>query len=145
MEKTTSDGISAKDWGILGDLAADLVNEESHDKWEVIRKKILIYLNRLTKKYGNKASILATKADYVNSILMREKLLLLAYEIIEDTDLKNKTLISSSLAELYIADQKNYTKGQYWLNLLEINLKIHFDKYENMTFEKLRDELQNAH
>ena len=142
MSNTTSDGISLSDWDKLGDLAADLANEESDIQCEAIRKKILIYLNGLTKKYGNRASIFATKSDYVKPLLMKERLLLFSYDLTEDGDLKNKTMISSSLADLYIDEQENYAKGHHWLDVLEENLKNYFDKHENSNFERLKVELQ---
>jgi hypothetical protein len=73
-------------------------------------------LDQLDVKYGARPSLLATRADYIESTEAREELLLAAYsEAGRISDDANRELIAHSLAELYIERVPNFDEGAKWL------------------------------
>lgn len=130
MENLTFDGIKVCDWKKLELLVQNFVDAVDDTEEEKTRLKVIRYINKLHKKYGDKSSILATKADYVKRIPLQKKLLELAYEIAENNkDYKNLVLISSSLIDLYeeILDENGI---RFWINKLSVNLKKYPDSVE---------------
>jgi hypothetical protein len=90
--------------------------------------RLLSLLDTLQEKYGPLPSLLATRADYVDSPEDREYLLLRAYDearILED--LKNLLEISESLASFYIEHRSDYRNGEHWLRKLEEHLQLFHD------------------
>ncbi len=95
----TSDGISAKDWDVVHDLAVDVVNAPDQDR-PSLRRRLLEDLDRLEVTYGALPSILATRADYLDDEdPRREELLLQAYALAESRhDTMNLLDVAHSLA-----------------------------------------------
>lgn len=139
----TSDGISLADWDAVRILATGCVNAVvdglENEKSAALRKKMLRLLNRLSMKYGDKPSILATKADYVVSNKKRVNLLEDAFSLAEKMgDHKNMTLISSSLAEFYVEDMGDLRNGRAWLDRLANALLDYPDSMEQSVYERIK-------
>src|SRR5262245_6166149 len=96
IKNMTSDGISTEDWEVVRDYAAKIANAvcaEDEPTSDILTEKLLRYLECLIIKYGTRASILATKADYAKDTGQRQHLLERAYEIARQSDDKpNLTL-----------------------------------------------------
>lgn len=111
----------------------------SIEKTENLRKKILNKINGFIKIYPHSVDLLATKADYLRRLSQRETCLLKAYSMAKRLkDLKNQTLIASSLAVFYIDDLENYDEGNIWLLKLKDALLSYFDEEEQKTFDELK-------
>jgi hypothetical protein len=73
-------------------------------------------LDELEQRYGPKPSLLATRADYVESTEERERLLLAAFTEAERTsDERNGELSAGSLAQFYIEEVQDLDQGAKWL------------------------------
>src|SRR4051812_26580119 len=129
MAKGTSDGISAKDWDRIVGYATKYASASgSRSKAETIRRQTLRALNTLRRRYGLRASIEATKAEYVKRSATRESLLIRGFEIAKRRkDFRNKTLIASSLVEFYLAEKSDNVSCARWANELERCLSDFFD------------------
>ena len=117
----TSDGIDGADWDRVHELAVDVVNcsaAEDHAGGARARAFLIALLDQLDEKYGPRPSLLATRADYVDSSDQREQLLLSAYaeadRIADDT---NRELIADSLTHYYIEEVPNLDEGARWLGI----------------------------
>ena len=137
----TSDGILLSDWDVVKAVATDYANavvDENHKYMALSRRKMLRLLNRMSKKYGERPSILAIKADYVASYRRREDLLELAYALAQQiSDFQNITLVSSSLAEFYVEEMPSEGKGKLWVGRLRRALQDHFDQSEQEVYKRL--------
>ena len=102
-------------------------------------------LKRLSKKYGPKASLYATKADYIGRPRLREKYLLKAYATTRPDDLQNKNLIAESLATFYIEEQPNSALGRHWLTQLKVDLANYPDDDAQEEMQQLEQTLIRAH
>jgi hypothetical protein len=130
INTVTSDGISTDDWRLVHELALEVVNLSAAG--DITSRdaavRLLSLLDTLEEKYGPLPSLLATRADYVDSLEDREYLLLKAYDqarILED--LKNLVEISESLASFHIEDRSDYRNGAHWLRMLEEHLRLFHD------------------
>jgi hypothetical protein len=117
----TSDGISGEDWSDVHELAVQIVNHsaaEDHTAEARARKSLIAFLDRLDQKYGKRPSLLATRADYVESPSERERLLLRAFSEAERIkDSENRLLVAESLASLYLEELRNLDEGAKWLGV----------------------------
>ena len=115
----TSDGIDDADWSQVHELALDVANSSTavEDANAVrARESLFALLDQLDRKYGPKPSLLATRADYVDSLESRDDLLHIAYGEAERTgDGTNLILVAHSLAEFYIEEVPNLEQGAAWL------------------------------
>ena len=115
----TSDGIAQLDWDRVHELAVEIVNCSANDDDDAgsrARLALFVLLDELDQKYGRKPSLLATRADYVESSEQKEWLLRLAYtesERIADTE--NQQLIVHSLASFYIEESPDASEATKWL------------------------------
>ena len=104
---------------------------------------MLASLERLETKFGRLPSILSTRADYVDDLAIKEALFIEAYEgAARSGDELNQLLTAHSLAELYIDDHRNASKGRVWLTTLRVHIAeldepdAQFDKdYSRMALE----------
>jgi hypothetical protein len=117
----TSDGISTEDWNEVHELAVEIVNHSAAEDPTAearARASLIALLDRLEQKYGQRPSLLATRADYVESPTERERLLLRAFseaDRIKDND--NRLLVAESLASLYLEQLHNLDEGAKWLGV----------------------------
>lgn len=144
MADRTPDGILKCDWNQLQELVTDYVNDElgsDASEEESIRSSILNYIDMLLSKYGKLPSLLATRADYVRTDREAVQLLEEAYQISENLgDCRNKTFISSSLAESYYTKIKDAEKGVYWTDKLSVDLEFYYDEDEYEVWQELKGE-----
>ena len=137
----TSDGIETADWDRVHELALDIVNASlaGDDAAEAgARTLLLSVLDEFDRKYGRKASLLATRADYVESSEDRERLFLAAYEEAERIgDDTNRGLIAHSLAEFYLDEIKDAERGTTWLGLWRDHLGVEPDEYDREELSRL--------
>ena len=140
-----TDGISKADWRAIKRIAAAIANATSRDDERAAvhgTSKLLGLLERLEHKYGRNASLLATKADYVESNRERIKLLLQAYTIaLRGEDKLNVVLICSSLTELYLEKKGHFAEVEKWLARLEQSVGAHPDDEERRMLSCLRRRL----
>ena len=117
----TSDGISTEDWNDVHELAVKIVNHcfaENHTAEARARASLMALLDRLDRKYGQRPSLLATRADYVESADECERLLLMAFSEAERiNDAENRMLVAHSLASLYIEELRQLDEGAKWLDV----------------------------
>ena len=115
----TSDGIAVAVWDRVHELVVDVVNASvSEDKAAEVRARASLFmlLDQLDDKYGPKPSLLATRADYVETSEHREALLRLAYaEAARGNDQKNIILVAQSLTEFYLEEDGDFDQGATWL------------------------------
>ena len=120
----TPDGITSADWDrvhelalwVLASLSDPEAEKESH-------RELLQYLDTLEAKYGPRPSILATRADFVDSDESTEQLLHRAYHLaVATSDHTNKMYIAHSLAQFYIEQQVDIVRGRKWLERLDAHL-----------------------
>lgn len=113
----TSDGISSEDWNQVHELAVELVNAPD-DESEPVRQRLFECLRRLTAKYGELPSILATHADYVDDPRESERLFLRAFDIAQARgDRAYIREISLSLADLYVNTLRDAADATRWLEV----------------------------
>jgi hypothetical protein len=114
-------GIDGADWDHIHELAVDMVNcvgSEDQEREVRTRTALLTLLDRLDEKYGIKPSLLATRADYVDSAEEKERLLTSAYSEAERiADEFNRQLIAHSLAAFYIETAATPDEGARWLGV----------------------------
>ncbi|MBX3669934.1 MAG: hypothetical protein KF778_16150 [Rhodocyclaceae bacterium] len=138
----TPDGILLSDWESVKELAAEYANAivlSPNDKSATkLRKRMLRLLNRMSSKYGDRPSILATKADYLSSDRRRAGVLEKAFAMAKQMhDHRNMTWISSSLAELYAEDIPDPSKEMLWIDRLGKALVNCPDETEQAVYERL--------
>jgi hypothetical protein len=113
----TSDGISGEDWDMVHTLALAVVNAATDAEDQQARRALFEYLRHLKTRYGDKPSILATEADFVEVASHSEELLLRAFELAEAlSDTPNLMEISLSLASLYTTQVIDRVHARYWLD-----------------------------
>jgi|TARA_B100001093_G_C26690405_1_gene954556 hypothetical protein len=150
MKELTPDGILIEEWDVVTSISASIVNNivDSDDSKieQALLKSLFSYLDYLELKYGKKASILATRADYEDDVSIKESLLLGAYDVASsDNDSRNKTFVSSSLAEFYIDENENenFESGEKWVGILEANLAIYHDEGEEQLLLELKQTISS--
>lgn len=138
----TPDGISDKDWDRVKAAACDIANAACQDDDALVSKhnrRIHRLLNRLRAKYGDRPSILATKADY--TVHPRKSLTLLtrAYALARDRrDEWNLLFVASSIAQLYIEELADSRRGRLWLARFQRHLADRPDRFERKELHRLR-------
>jgi len=136
------DGISQRDWTTILELGVGIANAAMVDNDTLVTSltlEILNHLNELERKYGKQISILATKADYIESANERISLYLQAWNIAKErSDNANLVLISSSLAELYIEDFYDFDEGKKWLTEFEVALGNCWNDDDYADLQRLR-------
>lgn len=136
----TSDGIPLLEWQVIRQLAEEYaaLTERGDKAADRVRRRLLRYLDRLVEKYGELPSILATKSDYLLRSSRRESLLIRAYELARRRkDTKNLTLVSASLAELYIEELNDTVNGRVWIARLKKALTNYPDAAEGRLLRRL--------
>ena len=137
----TSDGISRDDWNIIHVLAVEIANaamaEDSIAEADA-RSKMLDHLALLADQYGNKPSILATRADYIDNPAEQVALLEKAYSLaVELADYPNMTLIAHSLSVVLIETLGDIDAGRESLMRLKSCLAQYSEEYEAGDYGRL--------
>jgi hypothetical protein len=144
----TPDGISTEDWSEVHELAVEVVSlsaDGDEPASSAARRRLLALLDDLSKQYGPLPSLLATRADYVEDDGAREYWLLAGYdEALRRGDSKNLTLISHSLAQLYVESRPTSVEAARWLDHLERHLAIYSDEHEANELSRLRTLVSSA-
>lgn len=138
----TSDGIEQADWDVLHDLALALVNTSDPEEEASTRKRLNDYLGVLTAKYGERPSILATRADYCDDPIEAERLFLQAFELSRASDdRRNMRYIALSLADLYCTEQANRVEASAWLEKArELIGEAHKDDWDE--YARIAEEIE---
>jgi hypothetical protein len=109
----TSDGITDYDWQRVHEIALRIANDD--DREDVSRAALLSLLDELEETYGPLPSLLATRADYVESTEDREGLLHVAFAEAERLgDSRNMQLVAHSLVEYYAEETLDLGQGECW-------------------------------
>jgi hypothetical protein len=138
----TPDGISREDWDKIHELAVEIVNSDELES-AVHKSRLLSFLDQLEAKYGELPSILATRADYIEGLENKEKLLKRAYMLASTfQDTQNQLHVAHSLAELYMEDLQDTTQGKVWLECLGNHLKQRMDPGYLEDYLHLRSSIQ---
>jgi hypothetical protein len=118
----TPDGISTRDWDQVQAIALDLLDailRQDDASQEEHRARLLREIDRLEGKYGERPSLLATRADFTEDPAVAEPLLLRAYALAEGRDdARNALYVSHSLAGLYVEDLRDAARGRLWTKRL---------------------------
>ena len=142
----TTDGISTEDWDQVRGLACQIVNTSSQGNEEASSKyteRLLLLLDNLQAKYGELPSLLATRADYIEDLSERLRLLKKAYELAERRqDRSNQGLIASSIAQIYIEELANLENSGVWLDALEKSLDGSSSQGDVEEFNKLKKKVE---
>ena len=128
----TRDGVSAADWTKLFGYAEEYLNaEDKIDKERASRARILRFVRFLEKKYGKKASLLATKADYLVKNGRRRMLLWTdAFRIAESADDHlNCVYVAASVIEFLRESDCDPATITSWLSKLRAALRKRPDDY----------------
>jgi len=142
LRMSTSDGIDTKDWDTVHQLSLNIVNS-GEDESNQYTDQLLNFLESLEKKYGELPSILATRADYIEDMIQREKLYIRAYTLAEKrNDNQNCLETAHSLSELYIEDFKDAKKGNRWMGVFRRYLNKGDDPVSEELCELLHEELE---
>ena len=146
IASTTSDGISLSDWDRVRRLATRIANAAIREDRKGVTNAtatMLALIQELKQKYGAKPSILATEADYTESLVARVALLDHAYELArQSSDARNMTYIAHSLAQVHVEETGDLSAARQWLGVLEKCLEVHSEAYEREDFGKLSAELR---
>ncbi len=115
----TPDGISTAEWARVHEPAAEIVNASTADDEALdlsLRTQLLEELDRLEVRYGRLASLLATRADYLDDEGEAIALLEEAYAVaLRGGDADNCPLVADSLASRHIEDRRDREQGARWL------------------------------
>lgn len=140
----TSDGVTDADWERVHELALKVVNSSLADDLSTAaraQESLIVLLNELDEKYGPKPSLLATRADYVESASEKKRLLHIAYsEADRIRDHRNREMTAHSLAQFYIDEVGDLDSGAKWLGIWRIELGVEpgeFDRTELTRLEGL--------
>jgi hypothetical protein len=137
----TPDGIEDADWDRIHALAVDIVSHSAREEEAEearARALLLALLDDLDRKYGPRPSLLATRADYVESSEHRERLLRIAYAEAERlADDSNRQLIAHSLTEFYIEEVHNFDEGATWLGTWRDQLGIAPNRHDRAEVSRL--------
>jgi hypothetical protein len=118
----TPDGIGTRDWDAVQAIALDLLDaiiRQDDASQEEHRTRLLREIDRLERKYGERPSLLATRADFAEDPAVAEPLLLRAYALAEGSDdARNALYVSHSLAGLYVDDLRDVVRGRLWTDRL---------------------------
>ena len=118
----TPDGISTEDWDKVHELAVRVVNlsaEGLDAESDAARGELLTLLDVLDLKYGRKPSLLATRADYIDSAPEKEQCLRQAFAAAKELDdRQNLTWVAASLASFYLEDVSDIPNGASWVMTL---------------------------
>ena len=141
----TSDGISRCDWDQVRFLATEIANAaiaEDAQRENCARSRMLVVLEEMQSKYGDRPSILATRADYVDVLPEKIALLEKAFGLARQAaDADNMLFIAHSLAQLWVDECRNADKGRLWLSALASCLAVSNEPYEREEYERLQAEL----
>ena len=144
-DPVTSDGIARCDWNQVGTLATEIANAaiiEDTQREILARSRLLVLLKELRTKYGDRPSILATQADYVDALPEKLALLEKSFSLASQTaDFHNMMFIAHSLAQLYVEECRDPEKGRLWLSTLMSCLSVYSEPYERDEYERLRAKL----
>ncbi len=146
--RVTSDGIETADWDKVHELAVAIANcsaEADADAFAQTRGQLLSLLDELEGKYGARPSLLATRADYVDSPVERERHLRRAYDAARELDdVRNLVWVASSLASYYMEEARDLDEGARWLGALREHLFICPDEHEQAEVKRLEELLLNG-
>jgi len=139
----TSDGISDEDWYLVGVFAAMIVNADFEETdADVALSNLLSELRRLEAKYGRLPSILSAEADFIDDLGKRLSLQKEAYASAQEIrDFMHLTMISATLAEMYVEEVHDDAKAVFWLERLELHLIDHPDDYFESCGKNVREHL----
>ncbi|MEO5821631.1 MAG: hypothetical protein ABIT71_14110 [Vicinamibacteraceae bacterium] len=141
----TPDGISTAEWARVHEFAAEIVNASADDDEALgssLVAQLLQELDRLELHYGRLASLLATRADYLDEGPALE-LLEEAYAIAQSGgDHAVCLLVADSLASRHIEDRRDRVQGAQWLAACAHALRSTGSASDIKQFEWLEGQLQ---
>lgn len=80
-------------------------------------------LDSLEERYGQRASIIATRADFTDNQRDKIRLWKEAYALAEaNADRHNLLLIATSLCEFWIENKSDEARGDKWLRIMKSHL-----------------------
>ena len=132
--------IKKHEWDKIVDLAIEFAYPESLEQESLTRLVLLEELSLLQDKYGKNVDILATQAQYISDMKVKEQLFNEAFELaVLNQDIDNEVMIASSLADLYfeLEDADRFLK---WMDKLKEILAIYPDPAELLNYEYLMEE-----
>lgn len=139
----TSDGVEASDWDRVHYLALAVANASSAGDdvaGERAQIQLIAALDELDLKYGPKPSLLATRADYVESSKVRQRLLRTAYDLaLRIRDDRNVELIAHSLAAFYLEEVGDIGQGASWLGIWRNRLGLGASEDDQAEFMRLEE------
>ena len=135
----TPDGISDAHWQPIEELALAIVaSSEDRNARARLTSQLLEALRRLRAIYGDRASILAIEAHYVEQPEESETLLLRAFRVARlNGDRYNQRCVALSLAELYLDEFFECPAAAQWLatsrDLVRDGSAEDRERYEELT------------
>jgi hypothetical protein len=145
----TSDNIQDGDWSVVKDFSVKIAEAQcagDEAGSDYLARELLRYLMVLEQKYGAAASIVATRADYVDSTAERIRLLEQAWALARKrSDWANCVFVSSSLAAAHVEELGVMLTGRRWLALLEESLEHYWDEDEYKELKRLKAYFDGEH
>jgi hypothetical protein len=139
---STSDGISADDWNVVRDLVMVVLASTTSDHRSASITRLFTFLDELERRYGTRASILATRADFLDDNRRRVEMLEEAYSLASvQRDRANMLFIAHSLAEFFLDDPPHPPNAEKWLAHMERQLASVDHPEMAASYERLRAKL----
>ena len=134
----TVDGISGDDWNEVHELSLALCSTIDTDEENSRRLELLTFLQRLDRKYGKRASLLAARADFISdNDLERRRLYEEAYQIaLRNQDPFNLLYVAHSMAELCV-EAGDHAEVKGWLARFRSHLDSVRDEFYEIEYERL--------
>ena len=129
------------EWQELQQCAADVVNSDEDNKGPVL-EQLYLYLDKLTSKYGQRASFLTIRADFTASLTLKLALLHQAFDLASsEHDHQHVTEAAQSLAWVAIEESPDIESAEHWIGIAQEHLR-QFD--DNESYRDEDADLQQA-
>jgi len=131
-------------WDEMVSIGVSLVTKHKWKSYTKHQRRFVRFVDMLLKKYGQTASLLATRADMMNRYSDKLPYLRKAYQLAETTrDHKEMVFTAHSLAEIYIF-QRNLRNAAQWINKMKVNLGKYRDKFWQQECRELEEEMRTS-
>jgi hypothetical protein len=138
----TPDGISSDDWSVVRDLVMVIAAARTPADRSSAIGRLFAFLDDLERTYGTRPSILATRADFLDSDDRRVQMLEHAYSVAAmQSDHANMLFIAHSLAEFYLDEPPHPPNAEKWLTHMERHLAAIDHREMAANYERLRARL----
>ena len=138
--------IAETDWEEIQERASEIAEAAlagDMGRMQALKSGLMQRLEDLANQYGPNPALLGVRAEYTDDAGERLALCQKAYVLAEQGgDSESLTMLSHSLAELYIEEFHDAANGNRWLARLEANLRACHSDFEAGEYGRLRKALE---